>query len=241
VSREFATATEARVVRYRRSDPPAGGVGVADGWLVADGAGRLLPLDVIPVPGWHSVSNVAAACVVGLELGVPPAAIRAAVEGFEGVEHRLETVLVRDGVRYVNDSMGTQPDAVIAALRSFGPPLVLIAGGRAKDLAVDELAHVVADRVAAAVLIGESGPDLGRAFADAGLARTERARDMDDAVARADSIARELLAEGLPGRTATVLLSPAAASFDMFADYAARGRAFGDAVRTLARQQGKAP
>src|SRR4029450_3460166 len=116
-----------------------------------------------------------------------PEQIRRAVEGFGGVEHRLETVTLRDGVRYVNDTMGTQPDAGIAALRSFERSLVLIAGGRAKDLAVDELADVVAERVDAAVLIGESGPDLGRAFSRAGLVRTTRASDMDDAVARADA------------------------------------------------------
>jgi UDP-N-acetylmuramoylalanine--D-glutamate ligase len=239
VSREFASATRARVVRYRRSEPAPGGVGVADGWLVADGHGRVMPVSAIPLPGDHSVSNVAAATVVGLELGIAPDAVRRAVEGFGGVEHRLETVTVRDGVRYVNDTMGTQPDAVIAAIRSFERPLVLIAGGRAKDLAVDELARVVAERVDAAVLIGESGPDLGRAFTQAGLARTTRATDMEDAVAQADTIARQLRGPG-PGEMATVLLSPAAASFDMFVDYAARGRAFRDAVASVIARRGTA-
>jgi UDP-N-acetylmuramoylalanine--D-glutamate ligase len=240
VSREFVAATRARVVRYRRADPPPGGIGVVDGWLVADGRGRVLPLSEIPLPGLHSVSNVAAACAVGLELRIAPDAIRDAVVQFAGVEHRLETVALHDGVRYVNDSMGTQPDAVIAALRSFEPPLVLIAGGRAKDLVLDELARVVAERVAAAVLIGESGPDLGRWFGQAGLTRTSRARDMEDAVAQADSIARELRARSPEHQTATVLLSPAAASFDMYRDYAARGQAFRDAVAVVVGQRGAA-
>jgi UDP-N-acetylmuramoylalanine--D-glutamate ligase len=92
----------------------------------------------------------------------------------------------------------------------------------------------VADRAYAAVLIGESGPDLERGFREAGLARTERAATLPDAVVRADTIAREALAEGdAAAGPATVLLSPAAASFDMFVDYAARGRAFKDAVADL--------
>ncbi len=136
-----------------------------------------------------------------------------------------------EGVLFVNDSQGTQPDAVIAALRAFRPPVVLIAGGRDKDVDLSALGPVVADRAVAAVLIGESGPDLERRFREAGLEQTERAATLDEAVTRADAIARAALDAAAPGATtATVLLSPAAASFDMFPDYAARGRAFKDAV-----------
>jgi UDP-N-acetylmuramoylalanine--D-glutamate ligase len=245
VSRTFDEESPARtVVRYRRSAPTPGGVGVVDGWLVADrvpvlgAAGRtvsgpILPLDGVPVPGWHSVSNAAAAIAAGLLWGLEPAAIRAGLEGFGGVEHRLEPVASADGVRYINDSQGTQPDAVAAALRAFEPPIVLIAGGRAKGLDMAALATVVAERAAAAVLIGESGPELEAAFRAAGLARTERAATLEAAVARADAIARELLGTKAPGAMATVLLSPAAASFDMFRDYEARGRAFKQAVQAL--------
>src|SRR6185436_2822738 len=101
-------------------------------------------------------------------------------------------------------------------------PIVLIAGGRDKDVDLSGLAPVAAERAVAAVLIGESGPALGRMFRDAGLARTESATTLEEAVGIADGIAREHLVAGKPG-TATVLLSPAAASFDMFVDYAARG------------------
>jgi UDP-N-acetylmuramoylalanine--D-glutamate ligase len=245
VSRTFGKGSPAQVVTYRRSAPAPGGVGVLDGWLVASGvpvldepgrtvSGRVLPLEGVPVPGWHSVSNAAAAVAVGILLGVDPAAVRAGLEAFAGVEHRLEPVAEADGVRYLNDSQGTQPDAVAAALRAFPPPIVLIAGGRSKGLDMRALASVVAERAAAAVLIGESGPELAAAFSAAGLARIERATTMEDAVTRADTIARELLtASADPASTATVLLSPAAASFDMFRDYEARGHAFKDAVRDL--------
>ncbi len=224
----------ARVVSYARSAPSAASVGVRDGWVVAGAAmrpeghdGRILPLAEIPVPGDHNVSNVLAAVTVGLLYGVDPAGIAQAVRGFGGVEHRLERVDEIAGVTYINDSQGTQPDAVIAAVRAFDPPLVLIAGGRSKGVPVDALAAAVAERVAAAVLIGETADELAAAFLAAGLERSELAGSLEEAVARATTLARE--------RTpATVLLSPAAASFDMFVDYEARGRAFKAAVAKLA-------
>jgi len=247
VTRGWDEGSAARVVRYRRILPPMGGIGVVDGWVVADVVepltadnvagldGPILPLEDIPLPGWHSVSNVAAAVAVGALFGLSAAAIRAGVTGFAGVEHRLEPVAALDGVRFVNDSQGTQPDAVIAAVRSFPPPVVLICGGRAKGVAMDDLAVVVAERVTAAVLIGESGPELGSAFRAAGLDHTERAASMDEAVRIADRIARAARESTGPGseEPATVLLSPAAASFDMYPDYTARGRDFKRAVADL--------
>lgn len=253
VSRAYAGAGPARTVRYTRGAPPPGGVGIVDGWIVADRlerlpavgggqamtgpGGRVLPLDAIPLPGEHNHANVAAAVAAGLLLGIAPDAIRRAVEAFVGVEHRLELIAEVAGVRYVNDSMGTQPDAVVAAVRSFPRPLVLIAGGRDKGVPMDAMAAAVAERVSAAVLIGESGPVLADLFAAAGLRHVERAPSLEAAVARADAIARELAATGPApgGEPATVLLSPAAASFDMFPDYAARGRAFKGAVATVIR------
>jgi UDP-N-acetylmuramoylalanine--D-glutamate ligase len=229
-------------VTFYRQGPPTGvaGVGVVDGWIVADGAGgaiRVMPVDDLAIPGRHNVSNALAAVAVGLWFGLAPEAIRRAAAAFTGVEHRLEEVAIVDGVRFVNDSQGTQPDAVVAALRAFEPPVVLIAGGRDKGVDLGELGPVVAERAAAAVLIGESGPALQQLFGAAGLADTRRADTLDDAVAAADAIARERLATAPPGATATVLLSPAAASFDMFVDYAARGRAFKDAVARLAAER----
>jgi len=199
---------------------------------VADEQGRILPVAELAIPGRHNVSNALAAVATGLLFGVAPDAIRRAAAAFEGVEHRLESVAIVDGVRFVNDSQGTQPDAVAAALRAFDPPIVLIAGGRDKDVDLSALGPVVAERAAAAVLIGESGPALESLFRAAGLDRTERAATLDEAVRRADAIARERIAAG-DDEPATVLLSPAAASFDMFVDYAARGRAFRDAVVAL--------
>ncbi|MEO8437375.1 MAG: UDP-N-acetylmuramoyl-L-alanine--D-glutamate ligase [Chloroflexota bacterium] len=240
----------ARTVRYRRHRPLPGGVGVVDGWIVADGVerlalagggpattgpgGRILPIAELAIPGAHNVSNALAAVAVALLFGVAPDAIRRAAAAFTGVEHRLEPAGLIDGVRFINDSQGTQPDAVVAALRAFEPPIVLIAGGRDKGIDLEALAPVVAARAAAAVLIGESGPALETSFRASGLARTERVADLETAVRRADAIAREILAAAPGSGPATVLLSPAAASFDMFVDYAARGRAFKAIVAAIA-------
>ncbi|MEK6720282.1 MAG: UDP-N-acetylmuramoyl-L-alanine--D-glutamate ligase [Chloroflexota bacterium] len=251
---DYAGLATAAVVPYRVDRPVPGGLGVVDGWIVAAGVqrlalagggpaalasgGRIMPVDELAVPGRHNISNALAAIGTALLFGVAPDAIRRAASAFGGVEHRLETIGTIDGVRFVNDSQGTQPDAVIAALRAFEAPIVLIAGGRSKGVDLGNLPAVVAGRAIAAVLIGESAPALAERFAEAGLARVERAGSMDEAVAVADAIARDALAGGREG-PATVLLSPAAASFDMFADYAARGDAFRAAAAALARERAR--
>ena len=258
----YAGLGGAASVLYGLDRPKPGGVGIDDGWIVAaalparlaggvpssraasgraqEFTGRVMPVGELLIPGRHNVSNALAAVAVGLLFGVAPAAIRRAAAAFRGVEHRLELVAEVDGVRFVNDSQGTQPDAVIAALNAFEPPIILIAGGRDKDVDLTTLADVVALRADAAVLIGESADMLQRLFGAAGLARIERAPTLHDAVSVADGLARERLRalgeRGLAtGEPATVLLSPAAASFDMFLDYADRGRAFKAAVGHLAR------
>lgn len=246
----YAGLGTAPTVLYRNDRPVPGGLGVVDGWILSAGVERLplagggpaqagvggaiMPVEELQIPGAHNVSNALAAIAVGLLFGVAPDAIRRAAGAFTGVEHRLQTVAVVDRVRFVNDSQGTQPDAVVAALRAFAAPVVLIAGGRDKGNDLSELARVAAERADAAVLIGESGPRLESLFNEAGLARTSRAETLDEAVAAAARIARSRLDDMADGTTATVLLSPAAASFDMFVDYAARGRAFIDAVHRLA-------
>ena len=250
-------------VGYRRDRPVPGGVGIVDGWIVAAGVprdarfgggvagtgpgGRIMPVDEIALPGDHSISNVLAAISAGLVAGVAPDAIRAAVAGFRGIPHRLETVAVLDGIRYVNDAQATQPDAVAAAVRSFRKPLVLLAGGRSKGLDLTALAPIIAAQCSAAVLFGELADELEALFRGAGLQRIDRATSIPDAAARGGALARELLAEaedlaiGSRSRSlhesearATVLLSPIGSSFDMFNNpFGARGDAFRAAVLEL--------
>jgi len=246
----YAALGATPTVCYRLGRPIPGGLGIVDGWVVAAGVerlpiagggvaavgpgGRILPVDELPLPGQHNVANLLAATGAALLFGVAPDAIRRQATSFRGVEHRLELVAEIDGVRFVNDSQGTQPDAVAAALRSFEPPLVLIAGGRDKGIDLGALGPIAAQRASAAILIGESGPALARLFRAAGVQQVEEAGTLDAALPRADALARELLVGAPAGSLATVLLSPAAASFDQFVDYAARGRAFKDGVAALA-------
>ena len=213
-------------VCYRLERPIPGGVGIVDGWVVAAGVerlplagggaaatgpgGRILPLGELAAPGpAQRLQPARGRPASALLFGVAPDAIRRQAASFRGVEHRLELVAEIDGVRFVNDSQGTQPDAVAAALRSFDPPLVLIAGGRDKGVDLPALGPVAAARAAAAVLIGESGPALARLFRGGRRRRaSRRPAPSTSPLPRADAIARELLGGAPAGTVATVLLSP---------------------------------
>ncbi len=172
----------------------------------------------IPLHGAHNVDNVLAAILVGLSAGLDRTAIAAAVRKFKPLHHRLETVLERDGVIYVDDSKATNPGAVIAALRSFDRPIVLIAGGKSKGTEFAELGKVISSRTKAVILIGEAAAEIGKHVK---RSKVTHAGSMDEAVASAPSIAES---------GDVVLLSPGCASFDMFASAEARGEAFAAAA-----------
>jgi UDP-N-acetylmuramoylalanine--D-glutamate ligase len=181
------------------------------------------------------LSNVLAAVSVALVAGVAPDAIRSAVSSFTGIPHRLETVAVINGIRYVNDSQATQPDAVAAAVRSFPKPLVLIAGGRSKGLDLTELAPIIAERCTAAVVMGELADELEKLFRGAGLQRIERATSVEGAVEIGTAVAQEIGVANSDGIRATLLFSPIGSSFDMYNNpFGARGEAFRAAVLTQA-------
>lgn len=184
----------------------------------------------IRLPGAHNVSNVLAALAAGAACGAPLDRAWAAVCAFRGVEHRLELVREVGGVRYYNDSIATAPDRTEAALDSFGEPIVLIAGGYDKKIPFEGLAERVLDRVKSLVLLGATAPQIERAVLEAAARRgveppaIARARDLAEAVALA-------AARAVPGDV--VLLSPACASYDMFANYQERGRRFKEIVARL--------
>jgi UDP-N-acetylmuramoylalanine--D-glutamate ligase len=187
------------------------------------GAEALLPVADVPLRGRHMLSNVLAAALGAQLVGAAAPAIADGIRGFRGVSHRMETIAVRGGVRWVNDSQATIPMAAIASIEAFAPArVVLIAGGRGKGLEYAEVADAAAAHARAAILIGETADELARLLE--GRIPIHRAASMPAAVTLADGLAQ-------PGDV--VLLSPAAASFDMFADYAARGDAFRRAVADL--------
>ena len=180
---------------------------------------EIMRVDEIPLRGAHNVENVMAAILVGLAAGLDRHAIADAVRAFEPLHHRLETVLDRDGVLWVDDSKATNPGSVMAALRSFARPIVLVAGGKAKGTDFADLGKVISSRTKAVVLIGEAARDIGRHVKRAKVAY---AGSMDEAVALAGSFAEV---------GDVVVLSPGCASFDMFASAEDRGEKFAGAVR----------
>jgi UDP-N-acetylmuramoylalanine--D-glutamate ligase len=191
-------------------------------WLVR-GAQAFCRADALPLAGRHNVANALAACALAHAAGAPLAALAAGLASFRGLPHRVERVAERAGVLWVDDSKGTNVGAAVAALKGMGRPTVLIAGGEGKGQDFAPLAAAAGQYARAVLLIGRDAPRIEAALAAAGVA-AERCASLEQAVARAAAIAR-------PGDA--VLLSPACASFDMFRDYAHRGRAFADAVRGL--------
>ncbi|MCX7607847.1 MAG: UDP-N-acetylmuramoyl-L-alanine--D-glutamate ligase [Anaerolineales bacterium] len=178
----------------------------------------LLPAERIQLRGQHNLLNVLAAFAIGNAAGLELDAMLEAAESFRGVPHRLELVRERDGVRWYNDSIATAPERTIAAIRSFEEPLVLLLGGRDKNLPWDDLARLVHERVRCVVLFGEAGNKIRSALEQAGGPETlEQYEHLEEAVQAAARLAR-------PGEV--VLLSPGATSFDEFRDFEARGEAF---------------
>jgi UDP-N-acetylmuramoylalanine--D-glutamate ligase len=179
---------------------------------------EIMPVADIPLFGKHNVENVLGAILVGLAAGLDRESIVAAVRDFRALDHRLQPVGERDGVRYIDDSKATNPGAVIAALRSFDAPIVLIAGGKAKGTDFSDLGRAASSRCKAVIVIGEAGAEIASHIKRAAV---EHAQTMADAVARAADIA-------VSGDV--VLLSPGCASFDMFASAEDRGQQFTAAV-----------
>jgi UDP-N-acetylmuramoylalanine--D-glutamate ligase len=193
-----------------------------DGWLTVRGE-RVMAAAEMPIPGRHSLADALAAALATSLAGVANESIAAGIRDFGGVPHRLERVATRNDVAWVNDSQATIPMAAIAALDAFAPaPVVLIAGGKDKGLDYAALADAIAGHCRAAVLIGETAERLERLIAR--RVPVVRAGSMPEAVAVAATWARA---------GDVVVLAPAAASFDMFNDYAARGDAFRQAVQAL--------
>ncbi len=229
----LALARDARARRcaFALDAPVDAGVTVTNGRIVWRHEGRDVPLvavSAVRLQGRHLLADVLAASAVSCLAGVPPPAIASAVEDFTGLEHALEPVGERDGVRYVNDSKATNIESARRALESFDDGIVAIMGGRFKGGRFEDLRPVVTARVDAIVAIGEAAPLIHAAFGD--VVAVHDAGSMDEAVRTASTLAH---------KGGVVLLAPACASFDMFTDYAARGRAFKAAVGELIAREGR--
>lgn len=190
-------------------------------WL-ARGAEPWLAVADLRIAGRHNAANALAALALAEAAGLPRAAMLAALREFAGLPHRSQWVRDRRGVRWLDDSKGTNVGATLAAVQGLSGTLVLVAGGDGKNQDFAPLADALRGRVRAAVLMGRDARRLGAALA--GACEVVYAGSMHEAVEAAAEAAR-------PGDT--VLLSPACASLDMFRDYAHRGEVFAAAVREL--------
>ena len=202
---------------------PGGLVDVVDDAVIDRRTGDRYLRAGMALTGGHNALNVAAAIASVSPFKVPPHAVRRVLEQFRGLPHRTALVAEVHGVRFYDDSKGTNVGAAVTALEGLvEPKAVLIAGGRDKGGSYDPLSQALAKKGRAAILIGEAAEAIARSIGD--TVPVHRAGSMDEAVRVSASLARHGDA---------VLLSPACSSFDMFRDYKHRGDEFARAVRAL--------
>lgn len=196
------------------------------------GEEEVCPKKDIQLFGEHNLENILAACAISAAAGAPSEAMATACTTFKGLEHRLEFVRELNGVFYYNDSLATSPDRTVAALEAFNKPIVLLGGGRNKGLSLEGLANLIIQKVHYLVLFGEQATLLEEAVRRAqsrsetmGVPAIKHAGDdLEKAVRLAFEASR-------PGDV--VLFSPAGSSYDMYRDFAERGKHFKDLVRKL--------
>lgn len=220
----------AKVVPFSRREILDFGAFVEDGILVIKNEqGEKIPLcraEELQIPGTHNLENALAAAATAYFAGIEPEAIREGLKEFQGVEHRIEYCGEVDGVRFVNDSKGTNPDASIKAVEAIKGGIVLIAGGYDKGSSYEELIRSFDGKVKHMVLLGKTAPKIKEAAEKLGFRNSVIVKDMEECVKEGFRLAE-------PGDT--VLLSPACASWDMYTSFEQRGKHFKNCVERLGK------
>ena len=218
----------AKVVPFSRKEELEFGAFAKDGRIVIKNeTGELVDIcgeDELQIPGSHNLENALAAAAVCYFGGVDPQTIGEAMKAFPGVAHRIELCCEKDGVRFVNDSKGTNTDAAIKAIEAMKENIILIAGGYDKGASYEEFIDVFPGRVKELILLGKTAPKIKAAAEAAGFTNITMAADMEECVAIAWEKAQ-------PGDV--VLLSPACASWDMYDNFEQRGDHFRECVQKL--------
>ena len=230
VTHSFAPKAVGTVLEFSRFSEPEQGVFLRDGviWRKGSRVEKLLDQSDILLPGIHNVENyMAAILAVGDE--VTPETVREVARSFGGVEHRIELVREKDGVRYYNDSIASSPTRTIAGLRSFSQKLILIAGGYDKHVPFEPLGPEIVDHVKTLILTGATAPKIEAAVLAApnytpGSPEILHEEDFYQAIRLAAAVAK-------PGDV--VILSPAGPAFDKFKNFMVRGREFKKTVLSL--------
>ncbi len=186
-------------------------------------------LETVHLRGKHNLLNVCAAVTLADSVDIPVWAMVEAIRSFDGVEHRLELVATVNGVQYVNDSIATAPERALAAIESFDEPLILLAGGKDKDMVWERWAERVNERAKHVFLFGDLAEILSERLAGAGtLGKREARRSQACTLAQAVKMAAEIAEPG-----DVVLLAPGGTSFDNYTDFAARGDHFRELVNGI--------
>lgn len=225
--RSYSHSARARTVFFSTNQVLAEGFFVKEGQIFLNGHGTrqlIASLAGVRLKGKHNLENILCAVAMAWSAGVGKDSISRSLSTFNGVRHRLEQVVSHKGVLYVNDSKGTNPDSTIKALEAFAEPIVLIAGGRAKGGDYSGVARLMASRLKALVLLGEAKEMMKTAVMEQGFRNIYEVDDLEAAVKEASALA-------IPGDV--ILLSPACASWDMFASYEHRGDLFCQEVARL--------
>lgn len=220
---------KSQVMLFSRKREVENGAFVRDGQIILRWQGTEKPVcaaSEVRIPGPHNLENALAATCVAAAMGVPAPVVRHSLRTFKGVEHRIEFVRELHGVRYINDSKGTNVDSTIKAVQTMERPTAIILGGYDKHCDFTPLVKEMkaSPHIRGAVLIGVTADQIEKTLEDNGFTTILRADSMEDAINKC----RTLADEGW-----NVLLSPACASFDMFPDYEARGRIFKELVNKL--------
>lgn len=230
IVRGMANKTKARVIYISLESEPEEGAFIRDSSIMWRFDGRevkVLPISELRIPGEHNVQNAMCAIALSLCMGIELEPLRKTLREFPGVEHRIEFVREKNGVQYINDSKGTNPDSTIKAVRAMGRPTILLLGVGEYDKFSDfvPLFKEFNGKVKAVIASGKTVPEILTAADATGFTNVVVCSDgLKEMVKLAESMAK-------PGDT--VLLSPAAASWGMFDDFEHRGRVFKDIVKKL--------
>ncbi|WP_130864323.1 UDP-N-acetylmuramoyl-L-alanine--D-glutamate ligase [Bacilliculturomica massiliensis] len=227
---KLTSGCRARVVPFsRKAELPLGAFVRDERIVILDEEAELSDIcgvSELIIPGAHNLENALAAAAISYFSGVEPEVIGKTLREFQGVEHRLEFAGEVNGVRYVNDSKGTNPDAAIKALEAMKTGVVLIAGGYDKKASFEGYIRAFDGKVRYLLLLGDTAEKIAETARFMDFTDIVMCRDMEECVRKGSELAR-------PGDT--VLLSPACASWDMYDSYEQRGRHFKDCVRRLER------
>ena len=230
IVRGMANKTKARVIYISLESEPEEGAFIRDGSIMWRFDGRevkVLPISELRIPGEHNVQNAMCAIALSLCMGIELEPLRKTLREFPGVEHRIEFVREKNGVQYINDSKGTNPDSTIKAVRAMGRPTILLLGVGEYDKFSDfvPLFKEFNGKVKAVIASGKTVPEILTAADATGFTNVVVCSDgLKEMVKLAESMAK-------PGDT--VLLSPAAASWGMFDDFEHRGKVSKDIVNKL--------